>query len=125
MEDQGIAVAENQNQPIWITVPACKPGVLKGVLTARWTGGAASQPFSVRVQDIQWIVYPRDGKLLSSIRLEAMRDGIGDYELLSMLAERNAAAAQKLAAETILDFNRYDTDVARFRAWRCNFCKAW
>lgn len=72
----------------------------------RWPGGD------------QWIVYPRDGKLLSSIRLEAMRDGIGDYELLSMLAERNPAAAQKLAAETILDFNRYDTDVAHFRARR-------
>jgi hypothetical protein len=66
----------------------------------------------------QWIVYPKDGKLLSSIRLEAMRDGIGDYELLSMLAERDKAAADKLAAETILDFNRYDTDVARFRARR-------
>ena len=72
----------------------------------RWPGGD------------QWIVYPKDGKLLSSIRLEAMRDGIGDYELLSMLAERDPAAAQKLAAETILDFNRYDTDVARFRARR-------
>ena len=35
-----------------------------------------------------------------------------------MLAERNPAVAQKLAAETILDFNRYDTDVARFRARR-------
>jgi hypothetical protein len=64
----------------------------------------------------QWIVYPKDGKLLSSIRLEAMRDGIGDNELLSMLADRDPAAARKLAAETILDFDRYDTDITRFRA---------
>ena len=66
----------------------------------------------------QWIVYPKSGKLLSSIRLEAMRDGIGDYELLSMLAARDPALAQKLAAETILDFNRYDLDIAHFRARR-------
>jgi hypothetical protein len=66
----------------------------------------------------QWIVYPKDGKLLSSIRLEAMRDGIGDHELLAMLAERQPATAQKLATEMILDFDRYDTDIARFRARR-------
>jgi hypothetical protein len=64
----------------------------------------------------QWIAYPKNGKLLSSIRLEAMRDGIGDNELLSMLADRDPATAQKLAAETIIDFDRYDTDIARFRA---------
>lgn len=72
----------------------------------RWPGGD------------QWIVYPKDGKLLSSIRLEAMRDGICDHELLSMLAERDPESARKLAAGTILDFNRYDTDVGHFRATR-------
>jgi hypothetical protein len=72
----------------------------------------------------QWIVYPKDGRLLSSIRLEAMRDGIADNELLSMLAERNPDAAQKLAAETIVDFDRYDTDVARFRARRLRLIEA-
>ena len=72
----------------------------------------------------QWIVYPKDGKLLSSIRLEAMRDGIGDNELLSMLAERNRDAAQKLAAEMIVDFDRYDTDIARFRARRLRLLEA-
>lgn len=64
----------------------------------------------------QWIVYPRDGRLFSSIRLEAMRDGIEDYELLSMLSERDPADAQRLANETILGFDRYDTDIPRFRA---------
>ena len=71
-----------------------------------------------------WIVYPKEGKLLSSIRLEAMRDGICDHELLSMLAERDPALAQKLAAETVLDFDRYDTDVARFRARRLRLLEA-
>jgi len=54
-----------------------------------------------------------------------MRDGIGDHELLSMLASRDPTAAQKLAAETtILDFDRYDTDIARFRARRLQLLQA-
>ena len=69
-------------------------------------------------------LYPKDGKLLSSIRLEAMRDGIADYELLSVLAARDPALAQQLAAETILDFDRYDTDIPRFRARRQVLLKA-
>ena len=72
----------------------------------------------------QWIVYPKDGRLLSSIRLEAMRDGIADHELLSMLSERDPALAKRLAEETIPDFNRYDTDIARFRARRLELLRA-
>jgi len=72
----------------------------------------------------QWIVYPKNGKLLSSIRLEAMRDGIADNELLCELAERDPATAQKLAAETILDFDHYDTDIPRFRARRLQLLHA-
>jgi hypothetical protein len=80
--------------------------------TFQWPGGDS------------WIVYPKNGKLLSSIRLEAMRDGIADHELLSMLAERDPTAAQKLAAEIILDFDRYDTDIAHFRAHRTQLLEA-
>ena len=65
-----------------------------------------------------WIVYPgRDGPL-DSIRHEAMRDGIADYELLSMLGERNSSAAGRLAAKHVLDFDRYNCDVKTFRATR-------
>ena len=65
-----------------------------------------------------WIVYPgRDGPL-DSIRFEAMRDGIADHELLCLLAERNPDAAQRLAQKHVLEFDRYDTDVGRFRATR-------
>lgn len=65
-----------------------------------------------------WIVYPgRDGPL-DSIRFEAMRDGIADHELLSLLAEREPEAAQDLARRHVLAFDRYETDVARFRATR-------
>ena len=41
-----------------------------------------------------------------------------------MLAERDTAAAQKLAGEMILDFNRYNTDVAHFRALRLKLLEA-
>jgi hypothetical protein len=41
-----------------------------------------------------------------------------------MLAERDPAAAQKLAAETIVNFDRYDTDIARFRARRLRLLEA-
>lgn len=65
-----------------------------------------------------WIVYPGSDGPLASIRLEAMRDGIADHELLSMLAERDAAAAERLAAKHVLDFDRYDGDVRQFRSTR-------
>ncbi len=35
-----------------------------------------------------WICYPAYKNIYPSIRLEAMRDGIVDYELLKMYSER-------------------------------------
>lgn len=65
-----------------------------------------------------WIVYPgRDGPL-DSIRHEAMRDGIADYELLSMLGERDPAAAKRLVNRHVLDFDRYNCNINAFRATR-------
>ncbi|MBN1345161.1 MAG: DUF4091 domain-containing protein [Phycisphaerae bacterium] len=65
-----------------------------------------------------WIVYPGTDGPLDSIRHEAMRDGIADYELLCQLADRAPSAAKDLAAKHILDFDRYETDVPKFRATR-------
>ena len=65
-----------------------------------------------------WIVYPGQDGPLDSIRFEAMRDGIADYELLGRLAERDPAAAEQLAARVVLAFDRYQTDVPAFRAVR-------
>jgi hypothetical protein len=65
-----------------------------------------------------WLVYPGKDGLIDSIRYEAMRDGIADYELLCMLAERDAEAAQRLAAKHILAFDKYNCDVDAFRATR-------
>ena len=65
-----------------------------------------------------WIVYPGKDGPLDSIRFEAMRDGVADHELLSLLGEKDPQAAQKLAAKHILAFDEYETDVKKFRATR-------
>ena len=71
-----------------------------------------------------WVVYPGSDGPLDSIRWEAMRDGVADHELLSMLAERDADTAMKLARRLIHDFDSYETDVAKFRAVRHELLEA-
>ncbi len=82
-------------------------------LAIPWDGGAQYLPAGDA-----WIVYPGKDGVLDSIRFEAMRDGIVDHELLSRLAERDAGAARRLAESFVRDFDKYDTDVTRFRAAR-------
>jgi len=65
-----------------------------------------------------WIVYPGKDGPLDSIRFEAMRDGIADYALLQALERKDAAQARELAARLVLNFDRYNTDVAAFRLAR-------
>lgn len=65
-----------------------------------------------------WIVYPKEGGVLPSIRLEAMRDGIEDYELLKMLEARNPKAAKELVRQVVNDFKTYDINVVTFRETR-------
>ena len=65
-----------------------------------------------------WICYPGDKKILSSIRLEAMRDGIVDYELLSMLGERSPEEAAELARRIVYRFDYYDINIQSFREKR-------
>ena len=65
-----------------------------------------------------WIVYPAAGKILSSLRLEAMRDGIVDYELLRQLEVAYPDEARELARRVVYQFDRYDMNVEAFRAKR-------
>ena len=64
-----------------------------------------------------FIVYPdRAGKsVYSSIRLEAMREGIEDYELLLVLKQKNPAAAEQLSQAAITSFTEYVRDPTAFR----------
>lgn len=65
-----------------------------------------------------WIVYPGKNGPLASIRFAAMRDGVVDYELLSMIAEKDSEQAQAFAAKLVLDFDKYNTDIKTFREIR-------
>ncbi|HNR41878.1 MAG TPA: DUF4091 domain-containing protein [Bacteroidales bacterium] len=62
-----------------------------------------------------WIIYPGNGKILSSIRFDAMRDGIADYELLKMLEKKSPEKARYLADIIIYSFDRYDNNIDEFR----------
>jgi len=62
-----------------------------------------------------FITYPGNGKILSSIRLEAMRDGIVDYELLKMLEEKKSETAKEICRQVVYEFDKYDMDIKSFR----------
>ena len=64
------------------------------------------------------IVYPGSGGPLDSIRFEAMRDGIEDYELLRKLAASDPDQAHAIAAMVIRDFDDYDLEPQGFREAR-------
>lgn len=64
------------------------------------------------------IVYPAVDKLLPSIRLEAMRDGIVDYELLKMLEKKNPDKAKEIVQQMVFGFDHYDLSILHFRKLR-------
>ena len=64
-----------------------------------------------------FILYPDRANLSvrSSIRLEAMREGIEDYELLRALQFTNPTEAQRIAQSAISSLTEYVRDPAEFR----------
>ena len=62
-----------------------------------------------------WIVYPAYKMLNSSIRLEAMRDGIVDYELLKMFSRKFPLEAEKMVQWTVGDMKHINTSISDFR----------
>ncbi len=65
-----------------------------------------------------WIVYPGDNEIFPSIRLEAMRDGIVDYELLKMYQKKFPEKAKEMVDRVVFNFELYDTNIDFFRAKR-------
>lgn len=61
-----------------------------------------------------WIVYPGEKTLYPSIRLEAMRDGIVDYELLKMFKERYPEEADKMVHLTVTHMKRFNSSIEDF-----------
>ncbi|MDA2931396.1 DUF4091 domain-containing protein [Acidobacteria bacterium AH-259-O06] len=63
------------------------------------------------------IVYPdpENNSVLSSVRLEVMREGIEDYELLAALAAKDPAKAEELVHKAIPHMNDYIRSPEEFR----------
>jgi hypothetical protein len=70
------------------------------------------------------IVYPSPTGLLSSIRLEALRDGVEDYEMLRLLEKRNPKAARAICDSVVASWTEYVLDPAEFRAARAKLIRA-
>lgn len=64
------------------------------------------------------IVYPGKRGPMSSIRLEAMRDGIEDYELLRLLEKKNPKLAREICDSIVQSLTEYTLDPAVFRKAR-------
>ncbi len=65
-----------------------------------------------------WISYPAYKTIYPSIRLEAMRDGIVDYELLKMFSKEFPEEAKEMVNTTVYGFEHYDINIGEFRKKR-------
>ena len=72
----------------------------------------------------KYIVYPKPGGVLDSIRSEAMLEGIQDYELLRLLAAKNPKQAGEIMNSVVQSFTRYTVDPKKFRAARRTLLEA-
>lgn len=70
------------------------------------------------------IVYPGKRGPMSSIRLEAMRDGIEDYELLRLLEKKNPKLAREICDSIVRSLTDYTLDPAEFRKARAKLIGA-
>ncbi|MDI6618180.1 MAG: DUF4091 domain-containing protein [Clostridiales bacterium] len=64
------------------------------------------------------ITYPGNDGPWGSMRLEAMRAGIEDYELLKILESKNKQLSDEIAARCLKDFNHADENIEHFEASR-------
>ncbi len=70
------------------------------------------------------IVYPGKRGPLSSIRLEALRDGVEDFELLKLLEKKDPKAARRICDAVVRSMTDYALDPAAFRKARMKLIKA-
>ena len=64
------------------------------------------------------LTYPGESHVLPSIRLANIRDGLEDYEILSLAEERDAAAVEKVVAEVAESQTSFTRDPAVLRRAR-------
>jgi hypothetical protein len=65
-----------------------------------------------------YIVYPGEKSIFPSIRLEAMRDGIVDYDLLKMYQMKFPEKTKEMVGTTVFGFEKYDMNIGDFRKKR-------
>ena len=70
------------------------------------------------------IAYPGKTGPLSSIRLEAMRDGIEDFELLKLLEKKNPKLAREICDSIVRSLTDYTLDPVEFRRARAKLISA-
>ena len=70
------------------------------------------------------IIYPGKYGPLSSVRLEAMRDGIEDYELLKLLQKKSRKRAREICDSIVKSFSEYTLDPRAFRKARMRLLDA-
>lgn len=65
-----------------------------------------------------YIIYPGYRKYYMSIRANAMRDGIHDYNLLKMVERRNPAKAKEFLNAVVTGYQNYNVEITNFRKVR-------
>ena len=70
------------------------------------------------------IIYPGPDGPLSSIRFEAVRTGIEDYEILELLKKDDSRKFDALIREVFRDYTDYSTDVRAYRRARKELLEA-
>jgi hypothetical protein len=70
------------------------------------------------------IVYPGKAGPLSSIRLEALRDGVEDYEMLKLLEKKSPKLAREICDSIVRSLTDYTMDPAQFRTARAQLLSA-
>ena len=70
------------------------------------------------------IIYPGEDGPLSSIRFEAHRQGIEDYELLEKLKLKNSNKHSKLLKKLFLDYTNYSLSIKKYQRIRKKLLKS-
>ena len=65
-----------------------------------------------------YLIYPGYHKLYLSIRANAMRDGIYDYNILKMIEAKSPKKAKEFLNAIVIDYQNYNIDVNNFRKIR-------
>lgn len=89
-----------------------------GQLEPDWGGGNYLPPGDSH------IIYPGKRGPISSIRFEALRDGVEDFELLKLLEKKDAKKAREIADSVVRSLTDYVMDPAEFRKARAMIVKS-